>query len=34
LGVSKTQASFFYAGESVLAVLDPVVPDRVYEWLQ
>jgi predicted ester cyclase len=34
LGVSKTQASFFYAGEKLLAALDPIVPNRVYDWLQ
>jgi len=34
LGVSKTQASMFYAGEKILAVLNPIVPDRVYDWLQ
>lgn len=34
LGVSKTQASLFYAGEKVLAVLNPIVPDRVYDWLE
>jgi len=34
LGVSKTQASMFYAGEKILAVLNPIVPDRVYDWLE
>ena len=34
LGVSKTQVSMFYAGEKILAVLNPIVPDRMYDWLQ
>ena len=34
LGVSKTQASLFYAGEEILAVLNPIIPDRVYDWLK
>jgi predicted ester cyclase len=34
LGVSKTQASLFFAGEEILAVLNPIIPDRLYDWLK
>lgn len=34
LGVSKGQALMFYVSESVLAVLNPVIPDRMWNLLQ
>lgn len=30
LGVSRTQAFMFFAGERILAALDPIIPDRLY----
>ncbi len=33
LGVSKTQALMFFAGERILAALDPIIPDRFYALL-
>ncbi len=33
LGVSKTRAAIFFAGERILAALDPIIPDRVYALL-
>ncbi|HEY6305017.1 MAG TPA: ester cyclase [Candidatus Angelobacter sp.] len=34
LGVSKTQALMFFAGERLVAALDPIIPDRLYALLQ
>ncbi|SRR5258708_21401439 len=34
LGVSKTQAIMFFAGERLLAAADPFIPDRFYASLQ
>jgi predicted ester cyclase len=34
LGVSKTQAFLFFAGERFLAAVDPIIPDRLYASLQ
>jgi predicted ester cyclase len=30
LGVSKTQADMFFATEKILAILDPIIPNRLY----
>jgi predicted SnoaL-like aldol condensation-catalyzing enzyme len=34
LGVSKTRASIFFAGEKLVATLDPIIPDRIYALIQ
>ncbi len=33
LGVSRTQSLMFFAGERILAALDPIIPDRLYTLL-